>query len=99
MSTESEPLAALTDLRAQIEALDRSLIAMIGERVRLARETARLKHAAAQPLLDPPREAAVVRRAAELAAEQQLPAEAVRAIFWQLIGLCREAQHPNGNSA
>jgi chorismate mutase len=99
LTDQSESMAALRELRGQIEALDRDIIATIARRVRLARETARLKRAAAQPVLDPPREAAVVRRAAELAAAHELPAEAVRAIFWQLIGLCREEQYPNGDSA
>jgi len=93
MSGGGEPLASLAVRRKEIERIDRELVALIAERVRLAREIGGLKRAATQPLLDPPREAAVVRRAAEQAAELQLPDEPVRTIFWQLIGLCRDAQH------
>ncbi|MBX6366066.1 MAG: chorismate mutase, partial [Gemmatimonadetes bacterium] len=48
--------------------------------------------AAGLPTLDPAREAAVVRRAGALAREHGLEAEAVRGIFWHLIGLSRRAQ-------
>lgn len=93
MSTIVEPREALAATRADIERVDAELVQLIAERVRLAREVGRLKQATAQPLLDPAREAAVVRRAAELAAERNLPGEPVRAVFWQLIGMCRSAQH------
>jgi chorismate mutase len=97
VSNTREPRAELAAMRQQIEHVDGELIELIAERVRLAREVGRLKRAAAQPLLDPAREAAVVRRAAELAAERGVSGEPVRAIFWQLIGLCRSAQHAGGN--
>jgi chorismate mutase len=58
----------------------------------VARETLAAKHAAGMPLLDPPREAAVVRRAAALARAAGLPDEEVREIFWRVIGLCRSLQ-------
>ena len=90
--------AALAARRREIERVDGELVALIAERARLAREVGGLKKVTAQPLLDPAREAAVVRRAAELAAEHQLPVEPVRAIFWQLIGLCRTAQHSSSGS-
>lgn len=84
--------AALEPLRTQIEALDRELVGLIAERVRLARAAGRAKRAAGLPTLDPSREAAVVRRAGALAREAGLADEAVRDVFWQLIGLCRRAQ-------
>ncbi len=47
-------------------------------------------------MLDPPREAAIVRRAAALAREAGVDGEEVRALFWQLVGLCRRAQLEEG---
>ena len=44
------------------------------------------------PTLDPAREAAVVRRAGELARDAGLDGDDVRYIFWHLIGLSRRAQ-------
>jgi chorismate mutase len=78
--------------RGEIERIDRELIALIGERVRVAREIGRAKREAGINTLDPAREAAVVRRAGELARELGLDDEVVRRIFWQLIALSRSVQ-------
>jgi chorismate mutase len=51
-----------------------------------------VKRKAGLPTLDPPREAAVVRRAGALAREAGLDDEDVRYIFWHLIGLSRRMQ-------
>lgn len=82
----------LTRLRGEIERLDRTLIELVAERVRLARRVGAAKRAAGLPTLDPAREAAVVRRAGALARETGLDDEDVRYIFWHLIGLSRRAQ-------
>lgn len=84
--------AELEARRAEVERIDREIVALVAERLRIARELGGLKRAAGVPLLDPQREAAIVRRAAETAAEHELPVEPVRAIFWQIIGLCRGVQ-------
>lgn len=82
----------LARIRDVIEGLDRQLVALVAERVRLAREVGRLKRAAGIPTLDPAREAAVIRRSAALAREVGLEEEDVREIFWHLVGLSRRAQ-------
>jgi chorismate mutase/prephenate dehydrogenase len=82
----------LEDVRAEIERIDRAMIALIAERVRLAREVGVAKRARGLPILDPAREAAVVRRAGSLAREAGLPDDDVRYIYWHLIGLSRRAQ-------
>ena len=79
--------------RGEIERIDRELIALIDQRVQVAREIGRAKRAAGMNTLDPAREAAVVRRAGELARERGLDDEVVRRIFWQLIALSRSAQN------
>ena len=85
--------AEMERLREEIEAIDRSLIELIARRVDLAREVGRAKRAAGLPTLDPAREAAVVRRAGQLAREVGIADEDVRYIFWHLIGLARRAQN------
>ena len=80
-------------LREEIEGIDRSLIELIARRVDLAREVGRAKRAAGLPTLDPAREAAVVRRAGQIAREVGIEDEDVRYIFWHLIGLSRRAQN------
>jgi len=94
--TESTPtsdvMAELARIRDEIEAVDRALIDLIAQRVKLARRVGSVKRAAGLPTLDPPREAAVVRRAGALAREAGLDDEDVRYIFWHLIGLSRRIQ-------
>jgi len=82
----------LLRLRAEIERIDRALVDLIRERVSVARGTAVAKRAAGLPTLDPPQEAAVVRRAATLARDAGLPAEDVRDVFWKLVALTRAAE-------
>lgn len=85
-------VAWLKELRAEIEAIDRSIVERLAARAELARAVGREKHRAGLPTLDPQREAAVVRRAAVLGRAAGLSGEGVRDIFWQVIGLCRRAQ-------
>ena len=87
-----DPLAALAQCRSEIEEVDRRLIALLAQRVALGRKTATLKRAAGLPILDPQREAEVIRRAVATAREHELPVEAVREMFWQVVGLSRRAQ-------
>jgi chorismate mutase len=92
----ADPAAALETLRGRIEEIDRTLIALIAERVERAREVGRAKRALGLPILDPGREASVVRRAGALAREAGLADEDVRYLFWHLIGLSRRAQMEEG---
>ena len=82
----------LAGLRTEIEAIDRNILELISRRVDAARSVGRAKRAGNLPILDPAREAAVVRRAVELAREHMLDEESVRQVFWHIIGLCRRAQ-------
>jgi chorismate mutase/prephenate dehydrogenase len=82
----------LEAIRADIERIDRALLALIAERVEVARRVGTAKRAAGLPILDPAREAAVVRRAGTLAREAGLPDDDVRYIWWHLIGLSRRVQ-------
>ena len=90
--TDRDPLAELAECRGEIEALDRRLVALIAERVALGKRTATLKKAAGLPILDPQREAEVIRRAGVTAREHDLPVEAIREVFWHVVGLSRRAQ-------
>ena len=86
----------LRQLRAEIERIDRDLVGLIAERVRLARRAGEVKRAVEIATLDPAREAEVVRRAATLAREAGLEEDEVRDIFWHVIGLSRRAQQGRG---
>lgn len=85
-------LPELVACRAAIEEIDRRLIALLAERVAIGRKTASIKRAAGLPILDPQREAEVIRRAVSTAREHDLPEEAVRQVFWHVVGLSRRVQ-------
>ncbi|HEX9482971.1 MAG TPA: chorismate mutase [Gemmatimonadaceae bacterium] len=88
----SDPLEGLGRFRTEIEDIDRRLVALLADRVALARKTAELKRAAGLPILDPQREAEVIRRAVTAARERDLPPERIREIFWHIVGLSRTVQ-------
>ena len=82
----------LEELRAQIEAVDRELVQLIGRRHDLVLEIGRAKEALGKPVLDPPQEAKVVRRAAEIARELGIDEELTRDVVWRIIAAARNAQ-------
>lgn len=82
----------LAACRAAIQQLDVELLRLLARRVELGRRVGTLKRAASLPVLDPRREAEVIRNVAEQARALELPPEPVREIFWQIIALVRHAQ-------
>lgn len=82
----------LEALRARIRAVDEELVRLVGERRELVLEVGRVKEALGLPVLDPPQEARVVRRAAELARAAGVDQEAVRDILWRIIASARDVQ-------
>jgi chorismate mutase len=90
--SEDGPTLELQRCRAEIERIDNEIIGLLAARMSLGKRTGELKRAAGLPVLDPTREAAVIRRVAETARTTGLPAEPVREIFWQIVGMSRRAQ-------
>lgn len=91
----SEPLTdpgRLPDLRREIRGIDDELLTLVRRRLDVARRVADAKREAGLPVLDPAREAAVVRYAGEFARRHGLVEEDVRALFWALVGLTRRAE-------
>jgi chorismate mutase len=86
----------LDAVRAEIERVDEAIVFLIDERLRLARRVGQLKRTAGLRVLDPGREAAVVRRAGTLARDRGLDDEAIREVFWRLIDMARTAQGADG---
>lgn len=85
-------MSTVDELRAQIAALDEEIVRRIAERVEVAGRIGALKRDAGGGVLDPEREAAVIRHAVGAAREHGLPTEPVREIFWTLMQLCRTTQ-------
>jgi len=95
MSQPAEGERALDELarcREEIERIDNEIIALLARRLGLGKRTGELKRAAGLPILDPTREAAVIRRVTGVARDAGLPPEPVREMFWQIVGMSRRAQ-------
>lgn len=88
----SEGKAELEALRARIREVDEALVRLIGERRALVLAIGRAKKGLGLPVLDPPQEAKVVRRAAELARDLGVDEEAVRDILWRIVASARDEQ-------
>ena len=88
----TEARARLEEIRSRILELDRTLVDLVGERRDLVLEVGRLKAAMGLSILDPAREARVVRRAAELAREHGVDEELVRDVIWRIMASARDAQ-------
>jgi chorismate mutase len=82
----------LTASRTEIRELDRAIVDLLARRVAVGRRIGRLKRAAGLPVLDPSREAEVIRAVGEMARDVELPSEHVREIFWRIVALSRQAQ-------
>ena len=90
MSDGADP--RLDALRRRILELDQALVELVGERRDLVLQVGRLKSDLGLPVLDPGREAEVVRRAAELARSRGIDEELVRDVVWRIIAAARDAQ-------
>ncbi|MDA1081851.1 MAG: chorismate mutase [Gemmatimonadetes bacterium] len=84
--------ATIESLRRRIERTDDAMLVLLRRRMRLARAIGKAKQVSGTPVLDPAREARVVRRIAASAREHGMPAEEVRSLFWSIIALCRSEQ-------
>ncbi len=84
--------ARLEELRTQIRQVDRELVTLIGRRRDLVLEVGKAKAHMGRPVLDPPQEAKVVRRAAEIARELGIDEELTRDVIWRIIAAARDAQ-------
>jgi len=88
----SEDEKKLNELRSKISVIDDKLMKMIGIRREMVLEIGRLKEKLGMPVMDPSREAVVVRRCAEKAREEGLDPELVRDVIWRIIASARDAQ-------
>jgi chorismate mutase/prephenate dehydrogenase len=93
---QEDPRDRLDGLRWRILEVDEALIELVGERRALVLEIGRLKAQMGLPVLDPSREAAVVRRAAELARKRGVDEELTRDVIWRIMASAREEQEGSG---
>jgi chorismate mutase len=103
MSTDpgstAPPSEPLEKLRARVIAVDDEMIKLIGERRDLVLEIGRIKESLGLPILDPAREARVVRRVAERSRALGVDEELTRDVIWRIISSARQTQGESGSSA
>ena len=83
---------ALDDLRQRIDALDDRILQLLEDRARVVADVAQAKRHANLPTYDPGRERAVLERLAARAG--QFPAEAIRAVYREVMSACLALQEP-----
>ena len=96
-SSGGSPRDELERLRSRITELDAELVRLVGARRDLVLRVGRLKADLGMPVMDPSREAAVVRRAAELSREVGVDEELTRDVIWRIIASARQAQEGSTN--
>jgi chorismate mutase len=97
-NSDVPPQERLEELRERIIAADDEIIRLIGERRDLVLEVGRIKEALGLPILDPAREARVVRRVAERSRALGVDEELTRDVIWRIISSARQAQSQLGSS-
>lgn len=90
-------LAELAQCRDEIERIDNDILGLLARRLTLGKRTGDLKRTAGLPILDPTREAAVIRRITGVARDIGLPTEPVREIYWQIVGMSRRVQEESAS--
>ena len=83
----------LDELRDRIIELDDELIRLIGERRDVVLKIGRMKRELGLPVMDPAREARVVRRVAERSRELGVDEELTRDVIWRIISSARDTQN------
>jgi chorismate mutase len=91
-SEAEDARSELESLREHISDVDERLIRIIGERRDLVLSIGRIKDILDLPVMDPAREATVVRRAAVRARELGVDEEMTRDVIWRIIASARATQ-------
>ena len=87
-----DPHEELRDCRNAIEVVDRRIVALLAQRMTLARRAAQAKQQAGLPLVDMVREAEVFHRVATEARANDLPPDGVEQVFDRIVALSRRVQ-------
>jgi chorismate mutase/prephenate dehydratase len=83
---------SLDDHRREVDRIDRSILGLLADRLRVARAIGEAKALAGSPIYAPQREEEVLSRL--VAAAGELPSEGVRAVFREVISMSIGAQMP-----
>ncbi len=92
------PAQKLSAIRAAIDICDDQIVRLLARRARLAIAAGEIKRAQAEPIHDPDREAAVLRRVRKMAGGP-LDGEALAGFYRALMAACRRLEEAPGESA
>jgi chorismate mutase/prephenate dehydratase len=81
----------LEDSRRKIDLIDRRLLPLLNQRLRIALECGKIKKEMGRKIYDPKREAGVLKRL-RMENRGPLKAEDLEKIFRTIIGVCRRSQ-------
>lgn len=79
-------------LRDEIERIDRALVGLIRERVRVAQLVLQAKELAGLPVVDPAQESTVISRSTSLAQAAGLPPQEISDVFTRVVAITRRAE-------
>jgi chorismate mutase/prephenate dehydratase len=92
-AADGQPAPSLAELRSELDGIDHEIIAAINRRAAIAKRIGELKQDGGQTIVDPQREAEVIRHAVEKN-PGPLGDDAVRAVFRELVSGSRAVQIP-----
>jgi chorismate mutase/prephenate dehydratase len=90
-TADGRPARSLSELRSELDALDREIIAAMNRRAQIAKQIGDRKHGDSQAIFDPQRESHVVEQAVANNTGP-LPETAIRAVFRELVSGSRAVQ-------
>lgn len=85
--------ARLQALRGEIDVVDQQLVGLIAQRIEIARKIGEVKRALHKPIIDPKREAEVIRQFVNKASVQGIEQQAATDIIKRLIAAARASEH------
>ena len=85
-------MRSLDDVRADFDAVDTVVVAMVARRQQLAKEAGDIKKAAGAAVVDPARESRNVTKRAALCAQHDVDVDVVEAVFAVLVAASRDTQ-------
>jgi chorismate mutase/prephenate dehydratase len=92
-AADGQPSSSLSELRIELEGIDREIIAAINRRAAIAKRIGDVKQGDSQTIFDPQRETEVIQHAIEKN-PGPLTDDAVRAVFRELVSGSRAVQTP-----
>lgn len=81
----------LTEIRRELDGIDREIVALFERRMALSREVAQVKRSQGKPVLDAAREAQVIETRCAMLTDSALR-EDVKTLFGQIMALSRQEQ-------